>query len=145
MDLSIFGEIPEEQEASNAELMDEQCNSIINRLAKKHNIDPLLITTRLMDETDKQEMRQGLTSENLLDTHIKRWIEFDMPDFAHSTNLREVVTCDSCKHFTKNQNGDKTAIGTCGLGKLHTNHTGSQLVLYGHAKRYCLQYSKYQS
>ncbi len=64
-------------------LTTKQCKAIIGRIGRRHGVDPSLITTRLMDDSDKQDMRDGLLSEAVLDLHVKLWIERGMLDFAH--------------------------------------------------------------
>jgi hypothetical protein len=57
-------------------LSDEVCKNIIRRLARKHGIiPPSLITTKLMSEDDKNDMRNGLLPISALEAHIVVWKE----------------------------------------------------------------------
>lgn len=63
---------------------DKVCKEIIRNLARKLGIEPpSLITTRLMSEDDKEDMRQGLLTIEALETHIKVWKETGMRDLRN--------------------------------------------------------------
>lgn len=62
---------------------DKLCKIIIRDLATKFKIDPKLIVTRLLDKNDKEDMRNGLLTIEVLESHIKAWIEIGIPDVAH--------------------------------------------------------------
>ncbi len=64
-------------------LTDKACKSIIRKIAAQYNIKPSLITTRLMSEDDKEDMRNGDVPMDVLDTHVAVWIKAGMPDYAH--------------------------------------------------------------
>lgn len=68
-------------------LTDVECKDIIRRLGKRLNVEPRLITTRLMSEQDKQDMRQGNLPVKSLEYHIKVWIENGMCDYAHGKTI----------------------------------------------------------
>lgn len=64
-------------------LTDEECKAIIKSVAIKLCARAQLIATRLLTEEDKNDMRQGNLSIEVLEDHIKVWIENGMPDYAH--------------------------------------------------------------
>jgi uncharacterized protein YaeQ len=64
-------------------LTDEACKSIIRRIALRLGVDAKLITTRLMSEDDKNDMRKGDISKVVLELHVKLWIENGMPDYVN--------------------------------------------------------------
>ncbi len=64
-------------------LTDVECKDIIRRLGKRLNVEPKLITTRLMSEEDKQDMREGNLPVKSLECHIRVWMAAGMPDYAH--------------------------------------------------------------
>ena len=68
-------------------LTDEACKNIIRRIALMHNIEPRLITTRLMSEEDKDDMRYGELPINALNLHVEVWIKAGMPDYAHGKTI----------------------------------------------------------
>lgn len=68
---------------SERRLSDDACKTIIRRIALKHKIEPRLITTRLMSEDDKNDMRNGDLPYTSLDLHVEVWIKAGMPDYAH--------------------------------------------------------------
>lgn len=68
-------------------LTDSECKDIIRRLAKRHDVEARLVTTRLMSEEDKQDMREGNLSAKALDCHIKVWKENGMCDYAHGKTI----------------------------------------------------------
>ena len=68
-------------------LTDSECKDIIRRLGKRLNVEPRLITTRLMSEDDKQDMREGNVPVKSLEVHIKAWIAAGMPDYAHGKTV----------------------------------------------------------
>ena len=64
-------------------LTDKACKAIIIGVAKKFNVEPKLITTRLMSEDDKNDMRDGNLSHESFECHVKVWIRAGMPDYVH--------------------------------------------------------------
>ena len=71
-------------------LTDSECKDIIRRLGKRLNVEPRLITTRLMSEDDKQDMREDNLPVKSLEVHIRIWMNNGMSDYAHgkTTALR---------------------------------------------------------
>ena len=65
---------------------DETCKVLIKRIAKKYNIDPKLIVTKLMSEEDKHDMRHGDLPYDALECHVKVWIENGMPNYREGIN-----------------------------------------------------------
>jgi hypothetical protein len=83
-------------------LSDDACKSIIRKIALKHKIEPRLITTRLMSEDDKEDMRRGELPMNCLDLHVELWIKSGLPDYAHGSTeplagLAELATIEEKK------------------------------------------------
>jgi hypothetical protein len=68
-------------------LSDKACKAIIIRVARKLNVEARLITTRLMSEEDKDDMRAGLLPIEALEAHIKVWMDNGMPDYAHGKTI----------------------------------------------------------
>ena len=64
-------------------LTDKACKAIIIQVAKKLNVEAKLITTRLMDEQDKEDMRNGLISIEALECHVAVWKQNGLCDYAH--------------------------------------------------------------
>lgn len=69
-----------------SKLTDKACKAIIIRVAKKLNVEAKLITTRLMDEQDKEDMRNGLISIEALECHVAVWKQNGLCDYAHGEN-----------------------------------------------------------
>lgn len=70
-----------------ATLSDKACKAIIIRVARKFNVEARLITTRLMSEEDKNDMRAGLLPTDALECHVRVWIAAGMPDYAHGKTV----------------------------------------------------------
>ena len=68
-------------------LTDSECKDIIRRLGKRLNVEPRLITTRLMSEDDKNDMREGNLPVKSLEVHIRVWIENGLCDYAHGKTI----------------------------------------------------------
>ena len=68
-------------------LSDKACKAIIIRVARKLNVEARLITTRLMSEDDKNDMRAGLLPIEALEAHVKVWIENGLCDYAHGKTV----------------------------------------------------------
>ncbi len=64
-------------------LTDKECVSIVRKLGKELTVRPSFITTRLMSEEDKQDLRMGALDIDTLREHIKVWLANGMPDYAH--------------------------------------------------------------
>ncbi len=63
---------------------DKACKDLIRMLARKLGIEPAsLITTRLMSEDDKNDMRKGLLTVEVLELHIKIWKAAGMRDLVN--------------------------------------------------------------
>jgi hypothetical protein len=72
-------------------LTDEQCIEIIKTLARKLDVSPKLITTRLLSDLDKDDMRLGLLPIDSLECHIEAFRDNGFPDYAHgSTNAMRI-------------------------------------------------------
>ena len=68
-------------------LSDKACKAIIIRGARKLNVEARLITTRLMSEEDKNDMRAVLLPIEALEAHVKVWIENGLCDYAHGKTV----------------------------------------------------------
>ncbi len=66
---------------------DETCKAIIRRVAKRLGVEPKLITTRLMSDDDKEDMRQGNLPTEVLELHVKLWMDAGMPDYRHGKTI----------------------------------------------------------
>lgn len=55
------------------QLTDDACKKIIKRIALKHNVEPRIITTMLMSEADKDDMRAGNLPVDVLDKYVELW------------------------------------------------------------------------
>lgn len=80
-------------------LSDKLCKKIIRGLANKYKIDPILITTRLMSDDDKNDMRNGDLLPSALETHISVWIDAGFPDYAHGSVLPLIIKEKIMKRF----------------------------------------------
>ncbi len=63
-----------------------QCKSKLFHLGLKHSVNPALISTRLLSDTDKADMLNGLISDEALDCHVKVWRESGMPNYVSEFN-----------------------------------------------------------
>lgn len=81
-------------------ISDKICKEIIKTLAKKCNVDPKLIVTRLMSEEDKEDMRNGLLPIDSLELHVRVWIEKGMPDYAHGHSAESADVSDKRESVT---------------------------------------------
>lgn len=67
----------------NALLTDEECKMIIAKLGKKLSVRPKLITERLLNDLDKDDLRLGVLPILSLEAFICVWRDNGMPDYAH--------------------------------------------------------------
>lgn len=58
----------------------EECQKKIRSMAWKYGVSPKLISTRLLSPEDKEDMLNGLISDDVLECHVKVWIDNQMPD-----------------------------------------------------------------
>lgn len=64
-------------------LTDKQCKELIRSLSWVLGISPRLITERLLDEIDKNDIRQGVLNYDALKLNIELWRDNGMPDYAN--------------------------------------------------------------
>jgi hypothetical protein len=64
------------------ELTEMQCKRKLFNLGIKLGVSPKLIATRLLSNKDKQDMLDGLISDESLVTGVKVWMEGGMCDLA---------------------------------------------------------------
>lgn len=69
-------------------LSKDPCRSILFKLGIKLGCSPNLISTRLLSDLDKDDMIQGLITEDALEAHIRAWMKSGMPDYAHRLTAR---------------------------------------------------------
>ncbi len=61
----------------------EHCKDLLRTVAKMMCVKAELISTRLLSKEDKEDMLNGLISDESLVTGVKVWIEAGMPDYAN--------------------------------------------------------------
>lgn len=72
---------------------DGACKALIKSLARKLGVEARLITTRLLSEDDKNDLRNGDLPTSSLECHIQAWIAKGCPDYAHgNTEPLEMVS-----------------------------------------------------
>ena len=60
---------------------------------------------------------------------------------SNPNNLLEVVSCNSCAHFSPDKIGDGIGIGDCSLNVKWTQEFDGRRPLYRYAERHCEKYS----
>jgi hypothetical protein len=68
-------------------LTDKACKAIIIQIAKELDVEARLITTRLMSEDDKNDMRNGNLPRESLKLHVQIWKKSGYPDYAHGKTV----------------------------------------------------------
>lgn len=63
----------------------EECKRKLFKLGIKHGVSPRLISTRLLSTDDKNDMLSGLIPDETLDTAVKVWKQYGMPDYTNGT------------------------------------------------------------
>lgn len=66
---------------------DKECKSLISSVAWSLGVSPRLISTRLLDDNDKNDLRHGLVSESELECAVEVWRGNGMPDYANGKTL----------------------------------------------------------
>lgn len=66
----------------------EQCKKKLFNLGIKYGVSPRLISERLLSPEDKEDMLNGLISDEALDCHVKVWKENGMCNYADGTGER---------------------------------------------------------
>ncbi|CEG60939.1 hypothetical protein [Legionella micdadei] len=61
-------------------LTDSECKKIIFNIGRELNLPPKLISTRLLDDFDKDAMREGLLEISILKRFVEVWRDMGMPD-----------------------------------------------------------------
>lgn len=64
-------------------LSDSECKKIISQVAWSLGVSPGLISTRLLDDNDKNDLRLGLLTKESLKLAVEVWMGNGMPDYAH--------------------------------------------------------------
>lgn len=60
---------------------------IISQVAWTLGVSPGLISTRLLDDNDKNDLRYGLLDCDALKCHVEAWKANGMPDYAHGKDV----------------------------------------------------------
>lgn len=55
----------------------------------KLGVSPKLISTRLLSAEDKEDMLAGLIDDDMLECHVKVWMEDRMPDLNKSSTRND--------------------------------------------------------
>ena len=61
---------------------EKECKSMLIRAGLKHGVSPILISTRLLSEDDKENMRNGLIDQEALNKHVEAWKMAHMPEYS---------------------------------------------------------------
>lgn len=64
-------------------LTTKECQKIIFNLGIKFGVSPKLISERLLNDLDKDDMRLGSMGISSLEAFTEVWIDNGMPDYAH--------------------------------------------------------------
>jgi hypothetical protein len=59
---------------------------MLSKLGFKHGISPKLISTKLLDAKDKQDLLSDGLSENELSLHVAIWVKNGSPDYVELHN-----------------------------------------------------------
>lgn len=75
---------------------------------------------RFLDDSDIEDLRQGLIDQITLNTYAKSWARY--PEYIPEGNTQpfprleyEVVQCKQCHYFIADKVGDGSGIGTCSI------------------------------
>lgn len=63
----------------------EDCKRILFKLGMKYGVSPNLISTRLLDASDKQSMLDGELDAEVLNVAVRCWIDAGIPDYANGS------------------------------------------------------------
>ena len=75
-------------------MTDDECKKIIIRIAKRLSVRASLITTLMLSEDDKNDMRAGELAVDSLEAHIQAWILGGIPSLIERRSLEnEPKTC----------------------------------------------------
>lgn len=58
----------------------EECKKILFTLGIQCGVSPKLISTRLLDDFDKDDIREGLIDISVLKRFVEVWRDMGMPD-----------------------------------------------------------------
>ncbi len=64
----------------------DQCKRIISKIAWKLGVSPNWIMAKLLDDNDKQDMMDGELTSEILELHVKRWLECDTPNYKDGSS-----------------------------------------------------------
>lgn len=62
------------------------CKKILFQLALRYGVSPNLLSTRLLDASDKQLMMDGEITTDVLDVAVRCWIECGVPNYADGSS-----------------------------------------------------------
>jgi hypothetical protein len=60
----------------------EECKRILSKIGFKLGVSPALISTRLLSKEDKEDMLKGELSVEILQEHVKIWLEDGMQNYS---------------------------------------------------------------
>ncbi len=66
----------------------EQCQKKLFNLGIKLGVSPRLISTRLLSTDDKEAIMHELITDDELESHVKAWMNNNMPDYANGSTVR---------------------------------------------------------
>lgn len=66
---------------------DSECKKIISEIAWSLGVSQALITTRLLSDDDKNDLRLGVLDIVALKRSVEVWRDNGMPDYAHGKDV----------------------------------------------------------
>lgn len=66
---------------------DSECKKLISSIGWELGVSPALITTRLLSEDDKNDIRSGSIDKVALKCAVEVWRDNGMPDYAHGKDV----------------------------------------------------------
>lgn len=66
---------------------DKECKSLISSVAWSLGVSPRLISVRLLDDNDKNDLRHGVITKEALKCAVEVWRDNGMPDYANGKTL----------------------------------------------------------
>ena len=66
---------------------DSECKKIISQIAWEVGVSPALISTRLLSDDDKNDIRAGLIDRGSLRVAVEVWIKNGMPNYSKGLDI----------------------------------------------------------